>query len=244
MDSSAAGRSHRHGRDPEPEDLPDVVRRSQPSRRRTQVSADAEPPAGSEAWSETAGRVNRTRSLLGYGHLVDPADRPAPRFPQSRVPWVTQRIRDALDDWRIGAGTTVVTGGARGADIIIAEEAHSRGAALHLCLALPPEEFERVSVHLPGTVWTARFRRLLRLALVVEVLPHGPDGEMFARTNAWMVELARELDPDPYAIVVWDGRPGDGPDGTADLVKRLGYPAGHPRLRVIDPTPARRVSGH
>ncbi|MEU4420715.1 hypothetical protein AB0F81_08820 [Actinoplanes sp. NPDC024001] len=153
---------------------------------------------------------------------------------------MTERVREVLDDWPIGAGTTVITGAARGADIIVAEQAYARGAALRLCLALPPEEFERVSVHLPETVWAARFRRLLRLALQVEVLPPGPDEGVFARTNAWMVELARELDPDPYAIVVWDGQAGDRPGGTADLVARLGYPTDHPRLRVIDPTPIRR----
>jgi hypothetical protein len=33
-------------------------------------------------------------------------------------------------------------------------------------------------------------------------------------------------------VIVWDGRPGDGPGGTADLVKRLGETG---RVEVIAP---------
>ena len=37
--------------------------------------------------------------------------------------------------------------------------------------------------------------------------------------------------------LVWNGEPGDGPGGTADMVDRLGYPMTDGRLRIIDPTP-------
>jgi hypothetical protein len=179
-----------------------------------------------------------TRTLLVSGHLVDAPDRPRPRFPQHTVGWVTDRVRETLDGWNVGAGSTVITGGARGADIIAAEEAHDRGASVMLCLPLPPDEFERRSVDLPGTAWAARFRRLLAVA-EVRVLPPATDAEgddVFARANAWMVELARQRDPHPCALIVWDGRPGDGPGGTADLVRRLGYRIDDPHVRVIDPT--------
>lgn len=228
--------------DPRPRDEDPLTagRRSAPGpRRRVFATGRADPDRDPLARPGPGPRPGRVRALLGGGHLVDPPQRTAPRFPQSQVPWVTKRVGEVLDAWRVGAGTTVVTGGARGADILIAEEAHARGAALHVCLALPPEEFEHTSVHLPDTVWTGRFRRLLRLALRVEVLHAEPDEDAFARTNAWLIEIARELDPDPYAIVVWDGRPGDRPGGTADLVERLGYPVGDPRLSIIDPTPGR-----
>jgi hypothetical protein len=181
-----------------------------------------------------------TRALIAGGLLVDAPGRPSARFPQSRVPWVALRVRETLEQWHVGPGTTVYTGGARGGDVVIAEEAFERGAALHLCLAQPPAQFERDSVLLPGTTWAARFRRLLRLAVTVEVLPRGPENTVYERTNAWLVRLAREHDPTPYAIVVWNGRPGDGPGGTADLVNRIGYPPGDPRLQIIDPTPPRR----
>jgi hypothetical protein len=182
-----------------------------------------------------------TKAVLVSGHLVDTADRPTPRFPEHRVGWVTDRVREAFDDWGVGPGTTVISGGARGADIIAAEEARSRGADLVLCLALPPEQFERRSVDLPNTDWVDRFRRLLGMAKVRvlsdEIGPVPADDEVFARTNEWMVDLARRLNPQPYAVIIWDGTTGDGPGGTSDLVQRLGYAIDDSRIRVIDPTP-------
>jgi hypothetical protein len=181
--------------------------------------------------------------VLVAGHLVDAPGRPASRFPQSRVPWVTEQLRGVFDEWGVGPGTTVISGGARGADIIAAEEGHARGAGVVLCLALPPGEFEGRSVDLPGTDWAERFRRLLAVAEVRELAGPADEGgdprddEVFARTNRWMVELARRIDGQPYAVIVWDGAAGDGPGGTWDLVRQLGYGAADRHLRVIDPTP-------
>lgn len=179
-----------------------------------------------------------TSAVLVSGHLVDTADRRIPRFPQDRVGHVAERIRDTFDEWGVGPGTNVFTGGARGADILAAEEAVRREARLVLCLAMPVAEFERRSVDLPGTDWALRFRRLLGVA-DVEVLDHAVNSTVYARANTWMIQQARRIDPRPYAIVVWDGRRGDGPGGTADFVGQLGYGADDVRLRVIDPTPAR-----
>jgi hypothetical protein len=182
-----------------------------------------------------------TPVVLASGHLVDRPDRPSPRFPPSRVPWVTDLVGGVLDEWRVGPGAIVICGGARGADIIAAEEGHSRGAHVVLCLALPPEKFERRSVDLPGTEWRERFRRLLKVAEVRQ-LPEGAgdasaDDEAFDRANKWMIDMAHRLARRPYAVIVWDGRPGDGRGGTFDLIRQLGYPADDPRIRVIDPTP-------
>lgn len=181
--------------------------------------------------------------VLVSGHMVDAADRPTPRFPPSRVPWVTDRVRETFDNWRVGPGTTVISGGARGADIIGAEEGYSRGAHVMLCLALPADEFRRRSVDLPGTDWGSRFRRLLSVAEVRELTAVATvaDGdEVFARTNEWMVDLALQMDTQPHAIIVWDGMVGDGPGGTSDLIQLLGYRIDGPRIRVIDPTPTSR----
>jgi hypothetical protein len=169
------------------------------------------------------------------GHMVDAPDRPRPRFPASAVPRVAAEVAAALDRWGVGPETTLVTGGARGADILAAEAALARGARLRLVLALPPDEFVATSVALPGSDWTDRFRDLLRVA-DVEVVDWAGD-DVFALTNERILTVARALDADPYAIVVWDGEPGDGPGGTEDFVRRLG-PAGE-RLVVIDPTPPR-----
>ncbi|GIJ57329.1 hypothetical protein [Virgisporangium aurantiacum] len=175
--------------------------------------------------------------IVASGHLVDAPDRPVPRFPQERVPWVTGQIEAVFDEWQVGPSTTLICGGARGADIIAAEAALARGAHVVVCLALPPDRFVEQSVDLPGTDWAARFRRLLEVADVRELRDPPAGDEVFTRTNEWMVDLARSLHPEPRAVLVWNGQAGDGVGGTAHMVHRLGYDRDDPRVRVIDPTP-------
>ncbi|MCK2218293.1 hypothetical protein MF672_031550 [Actinomadura sp. ATCC 31491] len=177
-----------------------------------------------------------TDALIVSGHLVDVPGRTPPRFPQKLVGAVTAAMSAVFDAWGVGPGTTVICGGARGADIIGAEQGLLRGAAVRLCLALPPQQFARRSVDLPGTDWHERFERLCRRADVA-VLPEeaGSGDEVFARTNEWMVRLAHHLALEPRAVVVWDGKAGDGAGGTSDLVRLLGYDAGDERLHIIDP---------
>jgi hypothetical protein len=155
-------------------------------------------------------------------------------------------VREAFEEWGVGPGTIVISGGARGADIIAAEEAHARRARVVLCLAMPPAEFERRSVDLPGTDWSGRFRSLTNVSqmrLISEEVDDVPAGdEVFACVNDWMLDIARLLDPHPYALIVWDGKEGDGPGGTSDLVRKLRYGAEDPRIRIIDPTPTQGPS--
>jgi predicted Rossmann-fold nucleotide-binding protein len=66
--------------------------------------------------------------------------------PTSEVARVTREVAATLQGWNVGPSTTVVCGGARGADIIVAEQARELGARVRLCLAAPAEEFEANSV--------------------------------------------------------------------------------------------------
>ncbi len=178
------------------------------------------------------------RVVLATGHMVDRPDRDTPRFPDDQVLRVTAEVQAALEAWQVGPDSTVVCGGARGADLIVAEEAHARGARLILCLALPPDEFIRRSVDITGTDWVARFERMAGLSeirVLDDAEGSGP-GDVFSRANAWMVDVARSLDESPHAIVVWNGRNGSGAGGTADMVRRLGVRGPDPRVRVVDPT--------
>lgn len=170
------------------------------------------------------------------GHMVDTPDRPKPRFPPDQVPRVAAAVRSAFERWGVGPGTTLVTGGARGADIVAAEEARACGAALRLVLAFEPDEFVARSVAIPGTSWEARFRELLGHA-DVEVVDGPDDDELFARTNERIIEIARGFDEQPHAVIVWDGKEGDGPGGTRDFVSQLGRDSEHDSVAVIDPTP-------
>ena len=53
-----------------------------------------------------------------------------------------------------------------------------------------------------------------------------------------MIEIARELDPEPHALLVWNGQEGDGPGGTRDFIAQLGYDGPGERVRIIDPAAA------
>ena len=187
-----------------------------------------------------SGAASTAQVVVGSGHMVDAPERREPRFPPDQVARVTAEIGSALDDWGVDEGTTVVTGGANGADIIITEECVRRGARALLCLALPPDEFEKRSVELANSDWIARFRSLLDRA-EVRVLADPPDGdELFAATNRWVVDTARSIDEtEPHTVLVWNGGEGDGPGGTRDFVRLLGYDGPHPNVRVVDPTPRR-----
>ena len=46
--------------------------------------------------------------------------------------------------------------------------------------------------------------------------------------------MARALDPDPHAVVVWDGRRGEGPAGPSFLAQ-----LNEACVHVIDPRPER-----
>lgn len=176
------------------------------------------------------------RPVLVTGHRVDDPDRRVPRFPQGEVPRVSAEVARVLKGWSVGPGSVLISGAACGADLIAAEHALDLGAAVRVVLALPPDEFERESVEVSGTNWSERFRKVLGRS-DVEVLDGQRDGRAFACANARMLEIAQQLDHHPYAIVVWNGQSGDGPYGTADLVRRLGYTGADERVAVVDPTP-------
>jgi hypothetical protein len=179
--------------------------------------------------------AERPQAIVVSGHMVDRPGRPQPRFPPEQVPHVAAKVRDQLERWGVGPGTTLLTGGARGADIIAAEAALERGAEVRLVLAREPGDFVSDSVSLPQTDWEERFRALVGRA-DVEIVG-GSDDDVYARTNERIIERAREVDDHPLALIVWNGEEGDGPGGTSDFVARLGRVSGEDRIVVIDPTP-------
>ena len=170
--------------------------------------------------------------------MVDLPNRPQARFPPEQVPRVTAEVRSQLARWGVGPGTTLFTGGARGADIIAAEAALERGAAVRLVLALAPADFVSSSVALPHSDWEERFRVLLdQPAVDVEVVGGAKDDDVYARTNERIIERAREVDDHPLALVVWDGKEGDGAGGTSDFVACLSRVSGDDHVVTVEPTP-------
>ena len=76
-----------------------------------------------------------------------------------------------------------------------------------------------------------------RMSVTDPAEPGPPDPGSPAVTAPTQVsaDLARAIDPHPYALIVWDGEPGDGPGGTSGFVALLGRISGDERIVVIDP---------
>jgi hypothetical protein len=177
------------------------------------------------------------RAVAVSGHMVDHPDRPNPRFPPAAESRVTQAINATLKGWDVGPGTVLLSGGARGADILAAEQALLLGADVWLLVALSDARFIELSVRLPGTDWQARYTALRQRCLTRfqadELGRPADDEEAFERNNGWLLDAARAAAPELRVLVVWDGDRGDGRGGTADFVERAhGFDA---EVVVIDP---------
>jgi hypothetical protein len=172
--------------------------------------------------------------VVASGHLTDRPDRASPRFPESAVVRVRRQIARALDEIGLGRGDLLICGGARGADLLAAEEALRRGASVRLCLAGPRASFVPESVALAGTDWSERFDHVASCS-DLRVVPAVPAGaNVYEATNDWMITLAlAEPADERHALLVWDGRQGDGAGGTGHFGERASS-AGLP-LTVIHP---------
>lgn len=161
--------------------------------------------------------------VVTSGHMIDQPDRPTPRFPASLEPVVAARIDAMFASWRIGARDLVINGGACGADILFAECARRRGAAVELVLASPPDQFVTTSVARPTGHWVERFEALLAAHphRVIDAAAPGDERNEFERANAAIIERARRLAP-PATLrigLVWDEKQAPGHGGTGDFAE-------------------------
>jgi hypothetical protein len=180
----------------------------------------------------------RTRTIVFSGHRIDEPGRGQPRFPASAEARATAMIRAALEEEKRRAGTSPIigiAGGASGGDIIFHEQCADLGIATQLLLALPRDPFGAASVADAGPAWMDRYRALVgRLDVKIlsqsEELPDWlavrDDYSIWQRNNRWILHSATSRkDSDVSLIVLWDGKGGDGPGGTQDMV-RLGQARG------------------
>jgi hypothetical protein len=158
--------------------------------------------------------------------MIDRPGREKPRFPPTAEARVTLAVRRQLEQWEVDGDALLLTSGARGTDIIAAEQALELGSAVWLLLARPAEEFVAASVHLEGTDWTERFAAVRDRAVVRVQDAEGEtlDGtDAYERNNDWLLAVAVANAPAQRlrVLVVWDGEPPDGPGGTADFMERV-----------------------
>ncbi|MBA2690300.1 MAG: tetratricopeptide repeat protein [Burkholderiales bacterium] len=180
------------------------------------------------------------QAILFSGHMIDSPDRNESRFPADKEAAAAQAIAGKLDQLAAGPEDTALCGGACGGDLLFAEACLSRNVPLTLYLALPVPDFIDKSVAFAGSQWVDRFYavknhpRVQTLIAADELGPPPADASPFARANLWMLftTLAYGTERARF-ITLWNGREGDGPGGTGDMVERMKKHSRPPY--IIDP---------
>lgn len=168
--------------------------------------------------------------------MVDAPDRPEPRFPVSKVPAAAARIAAALDSLLAGPGDLALSQAAAGGDILFLEACQQRGVDCRVLLPFPVPEFIDRSV-LPsadGGSWRHRFDAVLQrltepVHLMTTDLGPTPEGaDPFERCNTWLLDTALSHGPETVQFIcLWNGGGGDGPGGTAHMVREVERRGGH-----------------
>jgi tetratricopeptide (TPR) repeat protein len=211
------------------------------------VKVVGEPQASPVASSQTVSRP-QARVLLFAGHMIDAPGREKPRFPPYGELVAREKIKDAVvKEMNTGAGVVCAyAGGASGGDILFQEVCAELGITTRLYLAIPAPYYVTTSVASAGSQWIERFWtihqehsrrnqvRVLNEAAGFEIdnlpawLRSKHDYSIWQRNNLWMLFNALDEgwdpktgDPNLTLIALWDGKGGDGPGGTGDLVKKV-----------------------
>jgi class 3 adenylate cyclase len=174
------------------------------------------------------GRMQLPNVVVFVGHMIDADDRKTPRFPPLLERAVDRAIRDRLTklNARIGYSSA-----ACGSDILFLEalqDLRAQGSEAHVVLPYDRNLFVQDSVEIRDRGhWRERFDRVLHHAVEVTTaseqrLELGSVSYEFS--GLIMQGLAKikaeQLGTGLKFLAVWDGRPGDGPGGTAHNVNR------------------------
>jgi class 3 adenylate cyclase/tetratricopeptide (TPR) repeat protein len=184
-------------------------------------------------------RVFRFPTVVVFaGHRVDEENRAAARFPAYIVDSVKEEIRRRLERLNVTFG---YASAANGSDILFLEAMLERNGEIHIVLPYEREHFLKDAVEsTSGGDWAKRYEHVLSRA--VEVLEGSKRSQMCGKLSYEFAGLmlqglakvhAQQLETKLVPLAVWDGRPGDGPDGTAGTVER--WRAAGLEVEVIEP---------
>ena len=191
-----------------------------------QAALESVPPGAQGQVAETP------RAILFTGHRIDAPGRKSPRFPAAKEKQAWDLILEAVarEKERAAGRLFGISGGASGGDILFHEACEQLGIPSQMYLVLPKTDYIKSSVADSGPDWVARFNRLYdRLKPKVlsdsEHLPRWlrakKDYNIWQRSNLWMLHNALFISRDHLTLIaLWNGTAGDGPGGTADMVKR------------------------
>jgi hypothetical protein len=165
------------------------------------------------------------------GHMVDKPGRDSPRFPESCVPAARDEIRARLLQLQPSLG---IASAARGGDMLFHEVCAELAIPTDVRLVMPTQRFVNESVdgaapHWVEKFWTliktkqaeGRFAQLGALADLPGWLQRKHSYTIWNRANLWLLEYALSKAPERLTVMaLWNGKEGDGPGGTRDLLHR------------------------
>lgn len=198
-------------------------------------------PTASVHQGSFANRFQASQVILFSGHMMDAPDRPVPRFPPAMESDAAARIAAALDELDAGPDDIALSQAASGGDLLFLEAALQRQIRCQVLLPFDETTFLQCSV-LPsqrGEQWLERYFAIKeQLTLPILLMPDelGPDPEgvdPFERCNLWLLESAMAAGGDQVRLItLWNGGGGDGPGGTAHMVREVENRSG--RVSWID----------
>jgi tetratricopeptide (TPR) repeat protein len=188
-------------------------------------------PAGPSA--AASGPPPRDRVIVGTGHRVDAAGRSSPRFPNKTEcidkakGWLKEIVQ--AEKAATSGSLTGIAGAASGSDLLFHEVCEELGVPTTVVLPIPIEDYRRASVLDGGPDWVERFNRRVAKNPPI-VLSNSSDLPpwaqsiagygVFQRGNIWVIEDALlRANADVTLLALWNGKAGDGPGGTQDMVQ-------------------------
>ena len=168
--------------------------------------------------------------FLFAGHSIDKPDRKNPRFPPDMEDEARQKLDAALDELEAAPKDLAITPGvACGGDILFIEACLQRKMKVNSYVPLPEAEYIERWVDFPkerDSNWVERFYQIdLNPNVTFHVQPDRlgpvPAGDTaFERNHRWALYSARAYDIKQIRFVIlWDGKFGDGPSGTSNMVR-------------------------
>lgn len=159
------------------------------------------------------------------GHMIDRPDRPVPRFPSYAESEIKRAIAARLEKVNAGFGYASV---ACGSDILFHEAILEKRGESHIVLPYEKQFFVEDSVNIADNPrWATRCDAIM--ARAVQIIEASKHSQMCGHVSYLFSNLmlhglasvhAQQLETKLVPMVVWDGQPGDGPDGTAGTVGR------------------------
>jgi len=172
--------------------------------------------------------------VVATGHRADAPSRPPPgRFPNTAacVDKAKGWLREALQAERTETAGTLygIAGAASGVDLLFHEICKELGIPAKVCLPIPIEAYRRESVADGGADWVEKFNHFIAenppiILRDSDELPPWAAGikdyGVFQRGNIWnMQDALLRPNADVTLIALWNQKAGEGPGGTADMVK-------------------------